>query len=354
MNTAETWFAKALGNRNIGLVIALCAILVGFTAAVGPTPFLTTANLTTVALAVAIVALVAVGQTAVLLTRNIDLSVGSIVALAAYFTIELTHAVPGLPLGLAAVASLAAGAALGAVNGFFVAIAGLPSIIVTLGTLSIFRGVQFLLSGGHRALAGDAVAHFGAGSLLGVPNVAWCALAVAVLVGWLLGWTRVGRDLYAVGNDPAAARIVGIPIKRRVFTALVLSGALAGLGGFMYASLYVTVDQGSAVGFEFAVITAAVIGGVSVFGGVGNPFGAVLGALILGFINDGLVLLKLAPAYQTAFQGTALVAVVTVDAFIVRAVERRERAATRRRRGHTDTDGPLAPVTAPFAVARGG
>lgn len=336
---------RGLKNRDAGLVGILAIMILVLTATVGTDQFLTGTNVRTILFAVSIIAVVAIGQAFVLLTRNIDLSVGATVALSAYLVAQVSVDHPGLGVFPLALMAVGLGMAAGLVNGVLVAVAGLPSIIVTIGTLAVFRGVLFIVSNGAYIQARDEIVKFGNGKALGLPNIAWLALGLTIVGAAVLRWAPWGRDLYAVGSDPVAARILSIPVGARVCGAFVVCGALSGLGGFLWSALYGSASNDSAIGLEFAVITAAVIGGVSVFGGTGTIAGTALGALLVGTVNNGLVLLNLSPGWQTAFQGLAIVVVVTVDALVVRAVLRRVIAERRTARaakvvGDTIPTGP--------------
>lgn len=347
MNSFGAIVKKTSTNREAARLAVLVVVLAVFALAVGPSEYLSGSNFRAVFFSVSIIALIAVGQAAVLLTRNLDLSVASVLALTAYVAAKLTQSQPDLTLVGVAAITICVGLALGLVNGVLVGWAGLPSIIVTLATLSIFRGLMYLVSDGVRVSTADSLTRFGVSQVLGVPTVAWFAVAVAVFMAVWLRWSTSGRDLYAVGSSPESARVAGVPIGRRICLAFTVSGGLAGLAGFLYAGLYAGVQMDSAIGVEFAVITAAVLGGVSVFGGVGTVLGTVLGALIVGFVNNGLTLLNLDPAIQTAFQGIAIIAVVTADALILRMVDRRALAQRRTtRRGAVRVNHRTAPTAA--------
>lgn len=317
--------------RELGIVVALGAVVLFFS--VRAPNFATPGNWRDIATNVAIVVVVAVGQTAVILTRNIDLSVGSIVGLSSFASAETLAAHHGLPFPVVALLAIGIGAACGLVNGLLVAVARVPAIIATLATLFIYRGIVFQRSHGDSVFASDLPKSFldlaSDRVLLGLLPVV-IALAVALLGSAFLRWTSAGRDLYAIGSHPAAARFAGIHVTRRVVLALVLSGSLAGLGGFMWAVRFATVNAVSASGFEFDVITAAVIGGVNVFGGSGTVLGAVLGALLVGTISNGFTLLRVSEFWKIAFQGFAIVAAVTVDALITKRLQ--EVLRRRRRR----------------------
>jgi rhamnose transport system permease protein len=208
----------------------------------------------------------------------------------------------------------------------------IPSIIATLATLSIFRGVDFELTGGKNIIAYQLPRNFldfAAQTPLGVPVLAWIAAVVAVLGGLALHFARWGRDFYVIGSNPEAARLAGVPVGRRVLTAFAVAGALAGLGGFMFAARFASVDAVAGTGFELDVVTAVVIGGVNVFGGSGTILGACLGALLVATIQDGFTLLKLSEFWKIFFNGFAIVAAVTVDALVT---DRLQETLRRRRR----------------------
>jgi rhamnose transport system permease protein len=329
---AEKLAVTAFRLREIGIVVALAAAVVFFS--VRADNFLTVGNWQNIATNVSMVAVVAVGQTMVVLTRNIDLSVGSIVGLSAYIAADTLADHQGTPLVLIALLAMAVGLACGIFNGLLVAVGRVPAIIATLATLAIFRGLTFEATGG----GGDNISAFqlpdnfldlAARKPLGVPTLAWIALFVAVLGAATLRWAPWGRDFYAIGSNPDAARLAGVRVGRRVITAFAICGALAGLGGFMFAARFGSVDPVAGRNFEFDVVTAVVIGGVNVFGGSGTVLGAVLGALLVATIQDGFTLLKISEFWKIFFNGAAIVAAVTIDALIT---QRLQEVLRRRRR----------------------
>jgi rhamnose transport system permease protein len=326
---------QALANaafrlRELGIFIALGAAVVFFWARANN--FMTVGNWQDIATDVALVAVLAVGQTMVVLTRNIDLSVGSIVGLTAYLSSDTLADHHGIPIAGIALMAMAIGLALGIVNGLLVTVGRIPAIIATIGTLAIFRGVLFEITGGKNVLAFELPESFldlAAKQPLGVPSLAWIALGIALVGAALLRWSPWGRDFYAVGSNPEAARYAGIPVGRRVLTAFMISGALAGLGGFMFAARFASVDAVAGTNLELDAVTAVVIGGVNVFGGSGTVLGAVLGAVLVATIQDGFTLLKLSEFWKIFFNGTAIVVAVTIDALIT---QRLQQALRRRRR----------------------
>ncbi|MQA87801.1 MAG: ABC transporter permease [Streptosporangiales bacterium] len=315
--------------RELGIVVALAALF-GITGAINPS-FLSLQSLRDVLLNSAIVALLAVGQTLVVVTRNIDLSVSSTVGLTAFGAGVVFAAHPGAPIPLVVLGCLAGGAACGLVNGLLVGIGKVPALVATLGTLYAFRGIDFAWAGGRQVNAADLPESFlslGTRSVLGLPLLALVTLVVLLGVGWVLGNLRSGRELYAIGSNPDAARLAGIPVVRRIIAAFVANGALAGLAGAMWAARFGTLDATVATGKELDVVAAVVVGGVAIFGGSGTVYGAALGALLLSSIGSALAVLQVDALAQNAINGALLIAAIVLD----RVLALRVAAALRRRR----------------------
>jgi rhamnose transport system permease protein len=322
--------SAAFRLREVGIFLALAVAVLFFS--VRAENFMTVGNWQDIANDVALVAVLAVGQTMVVLTRNIDLSVGSIVGLTAYISSDTLAHHHGLPIVATALIAIGIGLGLGIVNGLLVAVGKIPAIIATIATLAIYRGLLFEITGGQNVLAFQLPESFldlAAKKPLGLPLLAWIALAVAIVGAATLRWAPWGRDFYAVGSNPEAARYAGIPVGRRVLTAFAISGALAGLGGFMFAARFASVDAVAGTNLEFDAVTAVVVGGVNVFGGSGTVLGAVLGAVLVATVQDGFTLLKLSEFWKIFFNGTAIVVAVTIDALIT---QRLQEALRRRRR----------------------
>jgi rhamnose transport system permease protein len=327
--TAQELAGAAFRLREIGIVIALGAAVLFF--GVRASNFTTLGNWQGIAQNVAIVAVVAVGETMVILTRNIDLSVGSIVGLTGYLSAATFSHHHGAPVAVVALLAITIGLGLGLVNGLLVAVARIPAIIATLATLGIFRGIDTQITGGGNITAyelPDGFLKLASTKPAGVPTLAWVALGVAIAGAAALRWAPWARDFYAIGSNPEAARVAGIPTGRRVVTAFAISGALAGLGGFLFVARFPTVDAVAAKGFELDVITAAVIGGVNVFGGSGSVLGVMLGAVLVATIQDGFTLLRIGEFWRLFFNGFAIVVAVTIDALVTRRLQ----DALRRRR----------------------
>jgi rhamnose transport system permease protein len=271
-----------------------------------------------------ILILLAVGQTLVLLTRAIDLSVAANLALTGMIAALVNQAFPEVPITALLLLSAAIGACLGAINGGLIWSLGVPSIVVTLGTLAIYRGLVFVLSGGAWVTSNEMTPAFQSvvrAQFLGFSTMSWLAIFVVVLGAALLSRTVFGRRLYLVGGNPAAAAYVGVSTGATQFVAFTISGAIAGLCGYLWVARFAVAYTDVASGFELQVIAACVIGGVSVAGGFGSIAGVVLGCLFLGVIKNALPLLGFSPYWQMAASGLIITGAVILNA-------RRERAGT--------------------------
>ena len=302
-----------LKSREIILGLAILALL-ALIASRFP-GFVAPANLARVFTDTAPLILLALGQMAVILTKCIDLSVAANLALCGMVAALMNGA--GVPLPLILLAVVALGAALGAVNGLLVWKLGIPSIVVTLGTMTIYRGSIFLMTGGAWINAHQMSEGFKAlprHVLLGLPVMAWIALAAIAAVAILLTRTALGRALYAVGGNPHAAVYTGISVGRTQFAAFVLSGALAGLTGYLWVARYAVAYVDIAGGFELDVVAACVIGGIAIAGGSGTVAGAVMGALFLGIIKNALPVVGISPFWQMAISGSAILLAIAFNA----------------------------------------
>jgi rhamnose transport system permease protein len=315
--------------RELGILAALL-LLVVVTVIANPR-FLSGQNIRDLLLSASILTVLAAGQTLVIITRNVDLSVGSVLGLSAYASGTLLVNAPGTPVVVVLLAGMAIGALCGVLNGAIVAIAKVPSLVVTLGTLYAFRGLDSLWASSSDRLqinAADLPAHFkalGGARLLGIPVLFLIALAVVLLVGFQLRNYRSGREFYGIGSDPAAARLSGIPVGRRVFTAFVVNGALAGLAGVLYAARFQTLDATAGTGLELFVVAACVVGGVAIFGGSGSVYGAALGALLLTTIGTALPQLGISPFWRDAAVGALILAAIVLDRSLSLRLARRLR-----------------------------
>lgn len=324
--SALTKRISGLGRaREFGILLAL--VLVVTAATLNNPKFLFSADgWRDLLLTPSILVLVAVGQAIVLITRNVDLSVGSVMGLTAYLTGRLFIDIPGIPIVLVVVAAVVLGALLGLVNGALVAYAKVPAMVITLGTLYAYRGINVLWTGSDRVNASDMPRDFlalGTGQVLGIPILAIVAVVVLAVAAWYMKNTRGGREFYAIGSDPAAAELYGLRVTRRVLTAFVLSGALAGLAGVFYAARYGTINSQAGAGWELDAVGAAVIGGVAITGGIGSVWGAAIGAVLLLTINRALPILGIPDFWQRAVVGLLIIGAIVLDRVL--AVRQRRR-----------------------------
>lgn len=276
---------------------------------------------------VAIIAVVAMGETLVLLTRNFDLSVGSIVGLTAFFVGKLLTFNPDLQPIAALLFAIGLGAALGTINGVLVAFGRVPSLIVTLGTLAIYRSIVVAYPAGTKNvvtqdlpqwildLGGMKLFSIGGFDIKPVVGVGLLMLVIFQLV---TSYMRFGRRLYAIGSNPEAARVGGLPSQRIVLSAFIICGAMAGLAGFMFLVRYGNITPIAAQGMELQGIAAAVVGGVSTLGGVGTMIGAMLGALMINLLQQSLLRwLVISTFWVGALLGLMILISVTIDAVII-------------------------------------
>lgn len=344
MSTATRFLAPLLRSREVAVATVLVALVV-VTTLRNDSFLFSSDGWRNLLLNPAMLLILAVGQTAVIITRNVDLSVGSTLGLTAYAVGKLYSSNPDLPVPLVFVAGLLIGGALGAVNGALVTLGKVPALVITLGTLYIYRGIFLSWAGSDRITASDMPRDFlalGTRQVLTIPVLTIIALVVLAAVGYYLWTARGGRELYAIGSDPDAAVLYGLPTTKRVFSAFVLSGALAGLAGVCYAARYGSISSGAGRDIELQAVGAAVIGGVAIFGGVGTVWGAAIGALLLTTINSALPILGVSDFWQRAVVGALILAAVVLDR-VLSARQARRLAAER----EAPTPPPPPPSSSP-------
>jgi rhamnose transport system permease protein len=320
---SHSLFLTLVRFRELSIIIFILLLIA--VVAVNTSSFFTVDNFRNILLNISILVIVALGQMMVIITRGIDLSVSAVIGLVAMMVSFTVVAFPDLSPALAILLGMLLGAVLGSFNGIIITAGKVPPIIATLGTLSIYRGMVFLYSGGtwinsfempsgYRALAKAAP--------LGVPNIILFAVVVILIVYIFLNYTRPGRDIYTVGSNPEAANLAGIPVQRTLFMVYVISGLLAGLAAVLWASRFESAQTNTALGFELQTVAAAVVGGVNIFGGSGTVIGVVLGAFLLGTIENALILVRISPFWQLAAQGLLILIAVIVDSAIRRRLQR--------------------------------
>ena len=297
----------------LGLILIVLVAVIGARAPV----FVSAKSIDSLLTDSAILVMMVLAQMLVILTRGIDLSVAANLALCGMVSALIGQHFPQVPLVLLIPLAMLCGLALGAINGALIGFLKLPPIVVTLGSMSVFRGSIFVLSGGAWVSSHQMSASFIAfplDRLLGLTHLVWFAFAAALLAWYVTRYTRFGRELYAIGNDPVSARYVGVPTARRLFSVYALSGMIAGLCGYLWVARYAVAFTEIANGFELNVIAACVIGGISIAGGVGSVVGAVLGAMFLGVINNALPVVQISPFWQSAITGAVIVVAVVLNA----------------------------------------
>jgi ribose transport system permease protein len=294
--------------RRASVLAGLALLFIVFSALTSS--FYQPGNLLDILLQSSINSMIAVGMTLVVMARGIDLSVGSVVGLSSMIAASaLSH---NLPLGI--VAGVVLGVACGLINGFLIAKVKLPDFIATLGTLSIYRGLALIYTDGKPIYGIDpAFRAIFAGQLAGIPTPVLLALAIAILAFLLVRYTALGEQVIAVGGNEEAARLSGINIDRVKIAVYAVSGLLASLAGFVLIGRVGAAEPIGGTGFELQAIGAAVIGGASLFGGEGNPLGALIGALILGALQNGLTLLNVPSFWQLVATGVVVILAVFAD-----------------------------------------
>ena len=311
-----TWQRRAIVTLSqYGIYVALLILLVFFS--IASDVFLTSANLLNVLRQVSIIGICAVGLTFVLLTGGIDLSVGSVIGVSGMTCATLIAM--GFPVSLAVIAALACGMTAGLLAGFIINEAGIPPLITTLGLMTTFRGVAYLIGDGLPVYGiPENLKYFGQGQLLGIP-VPVILMAVTLLVGHVvLSHTKFGREVYGVGGNEEAARLSGVNVKRLKYKIYALSGTLAAFAGIVLMARVNSGQPKGGEGYELDIITAVVLGGVSIFGGVGKLTGVLAGVLIMGVLDNGMILLNLNEYIQWVVKGSVLLAAVALDQLIHR------------------------------------
>lgn len=307
--------SKAFNYRELMLALIL---VIGVVAISAYQPvFLEWANIRDLLTETSVLFMMALAQMVVILTRGIDLSVAANMALSGMLAALVSQYYPDTPLLLMILTGVVTGLVLGIFNGALIAFLGIPPIVMTLGTLAVFRGMIIIIAGGDQVNASEMGATFQAFPkqiVLGLTTPVWIAIAVSLLFYIFLNLTRAGRGLYAVGGNPVAARYCGIDQRKQELLAYSISGAVAGLCGYLWVARYGVAYSEIANGYELTVIAACVIGGVSIGGGVGSVVGTLLGALFLGIVMTALPVLQISPFWQMAISGAVILAAVVINA----------------------------------------
>jgi rhamnose transport system permease protein len=321
----QQFFGRSVFKRSDTALLAL-VVIITLIAAATLGDFRTLSNINNLLNTTALIAIVAIGEAVVILARQIDLSVGAILGICAYVVGELSgHFSGALGPIMGVIMALGFGAAFGVGNAFLVSVLKMPAIIATLATLSIYTGFQIILNNGSQLYLTQVppwLAGLRGNAWFGIGTFIWIAVICLVVVTFLLRRTRFGRDVYALGSNPDAAAYLGVRVRLRIFQIFALCGALAGLGGMLYTSQFGNVDATAGSGMNLTVIAAAVVGGVSLFGGSGTAANAVLGALLLGEIQNILELTRISIFAEQTLQGASIVIAVAIYAVVSRRLRR--------------------------------
>ena len=327
--TITQWIVRVFNRREASLLLVFLVLLATFSLL--SSRFLTTGTLTQLLINTAIIVIVAVGEALVLFTRNIDVSVGSMIGVTAVFASSTASDYSSLPLPFIVLAACLVGLILGSVNGVLVARLKVPSIMVTLGTLYVFRGLDSVLTGSNQITSqflAPGYADIPLWNFAGIPGIFMYAAVIVVITHVFVERTYPGRSLLALGSNPVAAEKLGIASRKLVYGAFAVTGVLCGLAGVMWGGLYGTVDSSVGSGFEIVILAAVVIGGVSTLGGSGSIAGVFMGSAILSVISVGLALLNVSQFWVQALQGAVILAAVVAE-LVLRGRDRRPMAGLR-------------------------
>lgn len=273
----------------------------------------------------AILFMVAIAQFMVILIGGIDLSVASGIGFSGMSVALINQHYPNIGMFLIVLISLGVGFGLGSFNGILVSKANIPPIITTLGTMSIYRGFIYVMSGGTWVSADELTSSFRDfphGRFLGISTLLWVAIITIVTFGLILNYTKTGREMYGLGGNELAARYVGINSDKIRYLVFTLGGIIVGMAGFLWVARYASAQNDTATGFELTTIAACVIGGVSITGGVGTIWGVVLGALFMGILNNALTQINISPFWQLAIQGFIILIAIISNTLVDRRNQR--------------------------------
>lgn len=308
-------------ESGIFVVIILLSLLITLRAPV----FLSLENMRDIGMDISALTIVAIAQTMVIITAGIDLSVASTLALCAMTVGTTVRAYPDTPLFLLVCLGVALGALLGMFNGLLITAGKVPPIIATLGTMSMYRGLVFVVSKGSWVAPSDVpdrLRNLAWGRIANVPMLILWAVLAAIIFAYFMKYARSGRQIYAVGSNLKAALVSGFQVERTRFLVYVFSGALAGFAGILWIARFSVVQNNTALGFELQTVASAVVGGTSIYGGSGTILGTILGALFIGILANGLTLVHISEFWQLAVQGLVILGAVIINALIARRLQR--------------------------------
>ncbi|KMK75358.1 branched-chain amino acid ABC transporter permease [Alkalihalobacillus pseudalcaliphilus] len=309
--------------RELGLLVFIILLCI-FIQMRNPS-FLTVGNVTDLITNTAILSLLALGMMLVLITRGIDLSIGATLALSGMIVAQTVSAYPTLHPLFAILLGIAIGIACGLVIGFLVSKIGILPIIATLAMMNIYRGLTYTVSDGQWVSAYQMPESFvgiATSTILGINTLVFIAIVIYIIGYYFINHTMTGRQIYAVGSNPESVKVSGINETKILFIVYSIMGGLAGLSGVLWVSKFASAQGDTASGYELTVIAACILGGVSIAGGSGKVLGVILGAALLGILNNALPLIGVSPFWQMAIQGSIIIGAVLINALVKRGVER--------------------------------
>jgi rhamnose transport system permease protein len=323
MKQQSKFLKNTESSREMGLLvfIVIVCVLIQFR----NKEFLTLGNLQSLLTNTAILSILSVGMMMVLLTGGIDLSIGATMALSGMITALTVSANPTVPTFILILEGILIGTVAGALVGILIAKFSILPIIASLGLMNVIRGLTYLVSGGQWVSAYQMPAYFknfATGSIFGLNHLVAIAIVIYIVYYYFINFSRTGRRIYAVGSNPEAAAVIGLPKMRITWLVYVLMGALSGLAGVLWVAKFASAQGDTAIGYEMNVIASCVLGGVSVSGGRGKVLGLVLGVVLFGILANALPLIKVSPFWQQAIQGFVILAAVVMNVVIKRNNDR--------------------------------
>jgi rhamnose transport system permease protein len=331
LNSKVTYIFK---KREFGIFLFILVLLAVF-GSIEPR-FFRSDNLSAILSSVGILMVVGAGQTLVIVTRNIDLSIGSTLGLAAMVMGMVARSQPDFPIPALILIAMVVGGICGLLNGFLVSYGKIPSIIATLGTLAIIRGAVFVVSNNVQIDPNDVpkgIIALSTTSPIGIPWLLIFAFLAIVLVWYISSQTLLGKRVYAVGSNPEGAISRGLSFNKITIMVFVFVGVLAGLGGVLYTARYATINPADVGrGLEFDVISAVVIGGTNIFGGSGTALGTALGCMLIGILSNGLTVVGVSPFWKACATGFLILAAVAIDNLVRKKQEENFLLAIRNQR----------------------
>jgi rhamnose transport system permease protein len=309
--------------RELGLLVFI--VILSLAVQLRNPSFLSGENINDMITNTAILSILALGMMLVLITRGIDLSIGSTIAISGMVVAQVVSTYQELNPILVILLGTLIGMVCGAINGVLIAKIGLLPIIATLAMMNIFRGVTFKISGGEWISSYQMPKSFvsiATGTTFGINNLIVIAVIIYLLFFYLINHTRTGRQIYAVGSNPDSAKVSGIKEDRILLLVYTIMGGFAGLSGVLWVSKFASAQGDTASGYELTVIAACILGGVSIAGGSGKISGIILGSILLGILNNALPLLNVSPFWQTGIQGLIILVAVIINTLVKRGVDR--------------------------------